>query len=77
MENSLPYTRGRKSNHPISKVLQWLAWCSEVWAEQEWSYILLCWGGDIVCIHLGSKYDDFQEKNLPWNVLEKEANFSL
>ena len=38
------YTRGRKSNHPISKVLQWLAWWWGAWAEQGWSYILLCWG---------------------------------
>ena len=38
------YTRAQISNHPISKVLQWLAWCSEFWSEQGWSYIFLCWG---------------------------------
>ena len=27
------YTRGQKSTHPISKVLQWLAWWTGVWAE--------------------------------------------
>ena len=67
------YTRAHKCNHPISKVLQWLAWSAKLWTDQGWSHILLCWGRFLyipwlfVC--------QFSRKNLPWNVWEKVTNF--
>ena len=33
--------------------------------------------GDVLCIHLGSKYANFQEKNLRGDFWKKVPNFSL
>ena len=63
------YRRPRKFKHPISKILQWLAWESEVWVGHGWSYILLCLGPFL--------YANFQEKNLRENFWKKWLNFSL
>ena len=60
------YRREQKSNHPSSKALQWLAWYTEFWAGQGWSYILLCWGcslympWDYVCMLI------FKKKSSRW-----------
>ena len=50
------YRREQNVTHPISKALQWLAWKR---GNDEVSYFYV---GEVFCIHLGTKYANFQEK---------------
>ena len=57
---SITYRREQKSNHPISKALNdLLGRQSSERGKDEVAYFYV---GDVFCIHLGTKYADFQEK---------------
>ena len=73
----LIYSQAHKSKHPISKVLQWLAWYAAFWARHWWSHILLCWGRFLYVYTLTLSMPIFKKKSARILLVEILADFFL
>ena len=66
------YRRPRKFKHPISKVLQLLCYESDQKSEQDMDEVTFFYVWELFCIHLDTKYANFQEK-ISEEISEKNA----